>query len=78
MLAMSGWLPVLPVPGSIIPAFPLAWGLGQLLVLVGILGYFFIIITFIPSAFFSPGRRNQPLLLPSPANHQCLFVPPLW
>lgn len=37
------------------PAFPLAWGLGQLLVLVGILTYFYFIIAIIPSAFFSPG-----------------------
>lgn len=55
MLAIPGWLPVLPVPGSTIPAFPLAWGLGQLLLLVCIVVYFYFMITFIPSAFFSPG-----------------------
>lgn len=52
---MPGWLPVLPVPSSILPAFPLAWGLGQLLVLVGVLVYLYFIIASIPPTVFSPG-----------------------
>lgn len=72
---MPGWLPVLPVPGSIIPAFPLAWSLRQLLVLLGILAYFYFIYYIYTFCFLFPWRRNQPLLLPSPPTP---FVPPPW